>query len=187
MTFLTHRPIAALACALALALGVSCSTSKAPPARSIEAPRPAPEFSIQDLDGNTIDHASLKGKIVVINFWAVWSPSCAREIPDLVQIRESFGKDKDRIAIVGICLESKNLSDIKSFATQLGINYPISIQENNFADQFGGIDAIPSTFVIDPGWNLVNRYTGKVLREELRYELQYMLDEFSTKEKAAHN
>jgi cytochrome c biogenesis protein CcmG/thiol:disulfide interchange protein DsbE len=184
MTLPTNRLIAALACLMALAIGASCSTTKTPPARSIS-PQPAPEFTIQDLDGQTIDRASLKGKIVIINFWAVWSPACAREIPDLIQLRNSFGKDKERIAIIGICLESKNLNDIRQFAGQLGVNYPIAVQENSFADQFGGIDAIPSTFVIDPDWNLVNRYTGKVLREELRYELQYMLDEFPTKEKNA--
>ena len=184
MKFSTNKLIFRLICMFLLVVSVACSDSKTPPSRSID-PKPAPEFSIQAIDGQTIDRNSLKGKIVLLNLWAIWSPGCAREIPELIQLLNSLPKNqREKIAVIGICLESNNLGDIKLFAEQLGIDYPLSVQENTFADQFGSIDAIPSTFIIDPDWNLVNRYTGKMQQNDLRYELEYMLAEIKAKEKA---
>ncbi|MDR2463334.1 MAG: TlpA family protein disulfide reductase [Verrucomicrobiales bacterium] len=177
-----HWP-APLACAVALIVSACTNGDKLPPTPSI-APRPAPNFSIQTIDGKPLNSANLKGKIVLLNFWSVWSPTCAREIPDLRQLRDSFDNGQEHIAIVGICVESNNLDDLASFMQEIGIDYPVSLQENDFAGPFGGIDAIPSTFVIDPGWNIVNRYTGKIFLKELRYELEYLLEKIEA-EKAA--
>ncbi|MDR1191840.1 MAG: TlpA family protein disulfide reductase [Verrucomicrobiales bacterium] len=184
MTSPARQLTAALVCAATLTVGTACSSHKPLPARSI-APHPAPAFSCTDLDGHVVSRDTLQGKIVIVNFWAVWSPACAREIPELVQTRKSFGEDARRIAIVGVCLESNDLGDLRQLMEQLGVDYPVTMQDNTFADQFGGIDSIPTTFVIDPDWNIVNRYISKLQIKELRYELRYMLDEIHAAEQAA--
>ena len=178
----TDKTLLALLTGAAL-LTAACADSKAPPTRAGDI-RPAPEFTVRAADGQTLTLDSFKNKILLVNFWAVWSPPCAREIPELMHIRQSFGADADRIAILGICLESQNLSDVEQVAAQFGINYPIVIAANNdLVALFGGIDAIPTTFVIDPAGNIVNRYTGKILPNELKHELAYMIDQIKTGEK----
>ncbi|MDR1144635.1 MAG: TlpA family protein disulfide reductase [Verrucomicrobiales bacterium] len=180
----THRLIATFAYAALLVTVSACSTGDAPPPRNLDR-QPAPEFSLRTISGQTLDRAALKGQIVIVNFWAVWSPACAREIPELIQLRDSLGKNRERVTVIGVCLENDSLRDLNDFIGQLGVNYPVAVQENQFTDQFGGIDAIPTTFVIDPDWHIVNRYTGKVQIKELRDELQYMLDEIHAAEQAA--
>ncbi|NJK91847.1 MAG: TlpA family protein disulfide reductase [Blastochloris sp.] len=155
---------------LCLAL-LACQKDPLPPVRNIET-RPAPEFQMQDFAGTELSSASLKGKIVVLNFWATWAPGCSKEIPELIALQKKY---QDRVRFVGIALGEQTAADASVLARQFGMNYPSAVAPSEFHRNFGGIDAIPSTFVIDPQWNLVNRYTGRISVQDLSAELDYML------------
>ena len=89
--------------------------------------QPAPDLKLQDLEGNKFKLSDHRGKIVIINFWAVWCPPCKVEIPDLVELYETY-KDQGLI-ILGVAIKSKE-GTIKKIVQELGINYPIINGDN---------------------------------------------------------
>jgi thiol-disulfide isomerase/thioredoxin len=133
---------------------------------------PAPEFSLQDFSGKTIDSSTYKGQIVVVNFWTTWSPGCSKELPELMQLQKKY---QGKVSFIGIALGVTTAPDAQKMAADFALNYPCAVAPSEFHQSFGGIDAVPSSFVIDRQWNLVNRYTGRIRMDELSAELDYML------------
>jgi peroxiredoxin len=134
----------------------------------------APVFQIKDLQGNPFSSDQLRGKIVVINFWAAWCPPCVREVRDLSDLSAEF-RSKG-VEILGIGLDEEGAPVIRPFVEREAPGYPILVASTDFTNQFGGIDAIPSTFIIDRDWHLVNRFTGNVSGETLRAEIEALLN-----------
>ena len=94
----------------------------------------------------------IKNKYVLLNFWGTWCPPCRRELPDLVQIAKEMS-DKNLI-VIGVALErTSTMSDaidgVSTFWNSNGLNYPIIIGTGELADAYGGIQAVPTTFLID--------------------------------------
>lgn len=104
----------------------------------------APDFSVTDLDGRTIHMADLKGKRVVLNFWATWCPPCVAEIPGFIKLRSATSPTN--VVIIGISTD--DLDTQKAFAQRQGINYPLSLM-GNVPSPYQDVDAIPVTMVID--------------------------------------
>ena len=84
-------------------------------------PAAAPTFMARDLDGHEVSTASLRGKVVLINFWATWCPPCRAEIPDLVALQEKY---KDRLQIIGVSEDEVSPEVVKRFAADHKMNYP---------------------------------------------------------------
>ncbi len=164
--------LAAIMSCLILFAGCSQGPDQPPP-RTIN-PFPVPEFELPTPDGKTISSDMLKGKISLINFWTTWSPASIRQANELIALRERY--QESGIQIIGIAVSTdKSIEDIKSFVAHEKFDYPIGIADRNFHHQFKGIDAIPSTFVVDPDGMIVNRYTGVALPDELDTEVRYLL------------
>jgi len=104
----------------------------------------APNFSVTTLDGKTIQLSDLKGKHVVLDFWATWCPPCVMEIPHFIQLRKETPETE--LVIVGISSEDKDT--LKSFVTKKGINYPIA-SADDLPSPYKDVSAIPTTFFID--------------------------------------
>lgn len=104
----------------------------------------APDFSVTNLDGQAIHLADLKGKRVVLNFWATWCPPCLAEIPDFVKLRSVTSPTN--VVIIGISTE--DVASQKAFAQRQGINYPLTILQN-VPLPYQDVDAIPVTMFID--------------------------------------
>jgi len=159
---------------LTLTLLVGCNQGpKQPPPRSIN-PFALPDFELPTPDGKTLSSKSTKGQITLINFWTTWSPSSIRQTNELLALRERY--KESGIQVIGIAVAADgSTEDIKSFIAHERFDYPIGIADRNFHHQFNGIDAIPSTFVVDPDGMIVNRYTGVALPQELDTEVRYLL------------
>ena len=110
-------------------------------------PTPAPEWKLKDVEGKVVSSADFKGKVVVIDFWATWCPPCIAEIPGYIELQKKYGKDG--LVIVGISLDQKGPSVVKPFMAKMGINYPIVMADEDTPAAFGGVEAIPTTFIID--------------------------------------
>lgn len=165
-------------CAFLLVVTLSaCFEEPVAPIRNIE-PTAAPEFSFTNLYNSELSSAKLKGNIVVLNFWATWSPACAKDLPVLMQLQTKY---LGKVQVVGIALGEHTLEDAKKMAAQIGLNFPVTVTPFEFHQSFGGIDAVPSTFIIDANWQLVNRYTGRIQLGEISAELDYMLNEAKKK------
>ncbi len=126
----------------------------------------APDFSLPTADGKTLKLSDYKGKAVIIDFWATWCPPCRKGIPDLIELKKKYGKKG--FEIIGISVDQDTKPDVVPFIKDNGINYPIVYADNNVVMQYGGIRAIPTSFVIDKEGKIIASYEGLI--SSLTYE-----------------
>jgi thiol-disulfide isomerase/thioredoxin len=125
---------------------------------------PAPNFALKTADGKTIELKKLQGKVVFVNFWATWCGPCRREIPGMMKVYDKY-KAKG-FEIVGISLDHGGWDDVKPWLQKNPINYPIVIGDGDLADAYGGVDGIPTTFIVDRKGNIVAKHVGGLSEEE---------------------
>jgi thiol-disulfide isomerase/thioredoxin len=127
-----------------------------PVIRFVRNPDPAPDFKLTALDGKPITLATFQGKVVLLNFWATWCGPCRAEIPDLVALQERY---KGRLQIIGLNVDDEE-ADIQQYVQETGINYPVAMTSNDVRIQFGGIPALPTSFVLDTEGRVVQKHVG---------------------------
>ena len=135
---------------------------------------PAPAWKLQDVNGKTISSADFKGKVVVLAFWATWCPPCRAEIPGFVELQKQYGKSG--VAVIGASVDSSDETvAVKKFAEKFGINYPVGLADQDAVRAFGGVDAIPTTFIIDRDGRIVSRHIGFTEKADLEKEIKTLL------------
>ena len=135
--------------------------------RFVRNPDPAPDFKLTGIDGKPVAISDAKGKVILVNFWATWCGPCRAEIPDLVELQNKY---KDRLQIFGLVVDDDDEDAIKSFAAEFGINYPVAIASEEIRSQYGGIAALPTSFVLDGEGRIVQKHEG--LRDPVLYETE---------------
>ncbi|HYL92583.1 MAG TPA: TlpA disulfide reductase family protein [Alphaproteobacteria bacterium] len=122
----------------------------------------APDFELKVLDGKgkTLKLSDLRGKAVVVNFWATYCGPCKIEMPWLVDLQKKYGPEG--LQIVGIDAEDASEKSVSEFAHQMGVNYPIVIATEKVADAYGGVDGLPTTFFVDRSGKVVDHVLGLV-------------------------
>jgi thiol-disulfide isomerase/thioredoxin len=118
-----------------------------------------PPFTAPDLDGTPVSLASLRGKVVLINFWATWCPPCRQEIPDLIALQNKY---KDRLQIIGVSQDSGSLQEVRAFAARHGMNYPTIMSTPEIEKLFPGIYALPTSFLLDREGHLAQKHIGQL-------------------------
>jgi thiol-disulfide isomerase/thioredoxin len=118
----------------------------------------APDFALQSLQGDTLRLSSLKGKVVLVDFWATWCGPCKAELPHLVDL---YGKYKDKgLEIVGIADDPSERADVAPFVKRAGLPYPVVYGEPSVGQRFGGIIGYPTLFVVDRKGQVVKKFIG---------------------------
>ena len=125
----------------------------------IAEPNPAPALRMTDFDGKVNDLADLKGKLVVVNFWATWCPPCRREMPSLESLRTRL--DKHGLVVLAVDV-GEDADTVFSFSGQLepAPNFPLLLDQDSKAMQRWKVRGLPTTFVIDPQGRLIFRAVG---------------------------
>jgi thiol-disulfide isomerase/thioredoxin len=127
--------------------------------------KPAPEFTLKDINGADVKLSDFAGKTIVLNFWATWCGPCRREIPDFVALQEQYGKDG--LQFIGVALDEQGVTVVKPFSEKLKVNYPSLIGSYDLFAKYGGSNAIPVTFLIDKKGNIRGNYVGMRPKESL--------------------
>ena len=128
--------------------------------------KPAPEFALRDLDGKEVKLADLKGKVVILDFWATWCGPCVKEIPHFIELYKQY--QKQGFEMVGISTDRDGVGVVKSFVQRHKINYPILMADGKVQQAYGGIRAIPTTFVINKMGVIQRQYVG--YRDKIVFE-----------------
>lgn len=124
---------------------------------------PAPDFKLEDISGKTLSLSDVKGKVVLVDFWATWCSPCLMSIPELVDLQ---GKYKSKgLVIVGINVDDEKVSkaELLAFKQKMGINYPIlRANDKVYMDYFGRTSgfSIPALFVVDREGKVRDRFVG---------------------------
>lgn len=147
----------------------SGSNKSLPPSFStspISEPVEAPSFKLENIYGNNINLADYKGKVLIIDFWATWCPPCRRGIPDLIELKRKFGSRG--FDVIGISVDQDTKQDVIPFVQNNNINYPVVYADGSVTEKYGGIESIPTSFVIDKKGKIVASFQG--LTEKSVYE-----------------
>jgi thiol-disulfide isomerase/thioredoxin len=120
-------------------------------------PQPVPPFLLQDLDGNVVSTAQWQGKVVILNFWATWCPPCREEIPILTELAKKY---KDSLLIVGVSVDDGSPDDVREFAKAFHMNYPVVMWSHELVSEYGGVPALPTTFLINKDARIVQKHEG---------------------------
>src|SRR5437667_7681374 len=107
-----------------------------------------PEFSLKDLHGREISSADLRGKVVLIDFWATWCQPCKKEMPGYQKLLDRYGSRG--FTVVGFKFDTmRDTEDPVLFAQKLGVHYPLAVATDDLKQKFGGIDGLPTTLLYD--------------------------------------
>lgn len=133
----------------------------------------AADFALKTLEGKTVKLSDFKGKIVIIDFWATWCPPCRKGVPDLVDLQKTYSKD---LVIIGISLDQdKTIKDLKPFIQNYGINYPVVLGDAKVVQDYGGVNAIPTSFIVDQKGFIIDTHVGLVPKSVYEDKIKKLL------------
>jgi thiol-disulfide isomerase/thioredoxin len=141
-----------------------------------------PDVTFLDLQGQSVPLASLKGKVVLVNFWATWCDPCKDEIPDLIELQEKYAGRG--FTVLGVAMDDEGKSIVQPFVQKtqfdtggrsVNINYPIVIGNDDVATKFGGLFGFPVSFVISRDGKLEKKYLGELTKDEMEKEIEGLL------------
>ena len=139
---------------------------------------PAPNFTLETLDGKNLSLSDLKGKAVVVNFWATWCGPCKIETPWLVELQNQYGSQG--LQVVGVAMDDSGKDEIEKFAKDMGVNYPVLIGKEAVGDAYGGVPALPESFFVGRDGKIVDRIIGLKGRAEIEDSVKKALGTHAT-------
>jgi peroxiredoxin len=133
----------------------------------------APEFSLPELTGQTLDLSAYRGKVVLLDFWATWCDPCRDEIPRFVELQDKY---RDRgLQIIGISMDD-GPAPVRDFYQRFHMNYPVAMGNAKIGELYGGVLGLPIAFLIDRDGRIEAKHIGatdiSVLERELKALLQ---------------
>lgn len=151
------------------------ASSDAPAAVDIHALERIPEVSVEDLEGTSHPLRELIRGPTVVNFWATWCAPCKRELPELAEVDDAIRGGGGRV--LGIAVSSGTAEEIRSFAREHDVDFPLYRASQAWAGRHFGLYGIPTTLVVDGGGRVHERLMGPQTRESLMAHLRPLLEE----------
>ena len=136
-------------------------------------PAPMTNFTAPTVAGGELNTADLRGKVVLVNFWATWCPPCVTEVPDLVRLQAKY---EGRLVVVGIADDHGAVNIVKTFATANHVQYPLVMSTRALAGSFPGLIGLPTTYVVDQQGRIVKKHVGQLRMDRVEAEVRALLD-----------
>ena len=143
---------------------------------------PAPDVTFKGLDGKDVSLASLRGKVVIVNFWATWCEPCRIEIPWMIDFQKKYA---DRgFTVLGVAMDDEGASVVSPFVEKerfdvdgqsLPMNYPIMLGNDDLSEKFGGVFGLPTSYVISREGQIAQRIIGLVNYDHIDKTIQKLL------------
>ena len=132
------------------------------------------EFTLQDMDGGEVAFASLKGQVILLNFWATWCGPCKVEVPWFVEFADQYGDDG--LAVVGVSTYD-TAEQIREFSADYDVNYPmlVGLGRADFEEAYGPIWGVPTTLFIDRAGTICRTHVGISTRDDLEKDIVDLL------------
>jgi thiol-disulfide isomerase/thioredoxin len=157
-------------------LGISFLVFGAPSSFAAESlvHKPAPAFVRMDLNGKKIDLGSLRGKVVLLNFWATWCAPCQIEMPRFVQWQRQYAPQG--LQVIGISMDD-DPALVRRADRRLRPNYPVAMGDEELGELFGGVLGLPLTFLIDRKGEVRGQFQGETDLKTIEDQLKQLLSE----------
>jgi peroxiredoxin len=157
-------------------LGITACSPTQPARSAVKDPairHKAPEFALKDASGNIVHISDYKGKVVLLDFWATWCEPCKMEIPWFAQFERTY---KDRgFEVLGVSMDASGWNAVKPFVEKKKINYRVVLGDEKTGDQYGGIEAIPTAFIIDREGRIAAVHIGLSGKKEFQDAIEQLL------------
>lgn len=135
------------------------------PAARAQEPSPAPPFTVRDLDGRTVRLQDLRGKPVVLDFWATWCAPCRVSMPELDTLQDQYAEEG--LVVLGLSLDEDGPDKVRRFVDKLGVKFRVALATERMLSQYGPIRSAPTTVFINRKGLVVRRVVGYVDRETM--------------------
>ena len=145
------------------------SSLKPPSGRSL-----APDFDLKDANGRDVKLADLRGKVVLVNFWATWCHGCQTEIPWFIEFQKEYADGG--LVVVGISMDEDGWKSVRPWLKEKKVNYPIVIGSEGLGKRYG-LDGMPLTALVDRGGRLADVHAGLVDKTATRQRIRALLQE----------
>jgi peroxiredoxin len=145
------------------------------PVKDVGQRQMAPDFALKDADGKTVRLSDYRGKVVLLDFWATWCGPCKLEIPWFMEFERKY---KDRgFAVLGVSMDDDGWQAVRPFIQDIGINYRIMVGDEHVGDQYGGIEALPTAFLIDRKGRVAIQHVGLSGKREFEDGIEKLLED----------
>jgi cytochrome c biogenesis protein CcmG/thiol:disulfide interchange protein DsbE len=133
----------------------------------------APALKLKDLQGKDVNLEELRGKVVIVDFWATWCQPCEVMIPWFIEFKNRYGAQG--LEIVGVAMDDEGLDAVKPYAEKMKMNYVLLLGTEDAAEAWGGIFGLPTTFILDRQGRIHNRHVGLVSKSEFEKDIRELL------------
>ena len=133
----------------------------------------APDFTLKDVDGRAVKLSDYRGKVVLLDFWATWCGPCKVEIPWFTEFERTH--KANGFAVLGVAMDEGGWDDVRPFLKEIGVNYRVVLGNDATADSYGGIEALPTTFLIDRQGMIASRHIGLSAKKDFEDEIRHLL------------
>jgi thiol-disulfide isomerase/thioredoxin len=132
----------------------------------------APDFTLQDLSGKSVSLAGLRGKVVLLEFWATWCPPCRASIPAIERLYKTYGSNG--LVVLGISLDEGDWDSVKSFTSEYGITYPVLKGTEDVSEKYL-VRTIPLLVVVNKDGMITRQFLGDGNEEVIEKEIKTLL------------
>ena len=158
---------------LSVCVGILAMASAPAFAGPVALQKPAPEFVRTDLENRRVDLHALRGRVVLLNFWATWCGPCKLEIPQFVAWQSKYGERG--LKIIGVAMD-EDADTVRRSSTKLRIDYPVVLGDNAFKRSYGDVSDLPRTFLIGPDGKVAAIVSGEADLNALEKQLVHLLN-----------